>query len=184
MRASMETARRTRGEVEVDAGQSAGHAITRLWLEPDVHILAAAAGAIPGFDAAVIGPGSFYTSLMPIFLVKAHPTPSARSTVPFVLVSNLLTEGQGMWHFTAGEAVRLLSESIGRPIDVMLVNTARPPADTLARYNAEHKQPLEIGDVPSSCDVVTGEFWWGEIARHDRRRLAQAVWAVLAKRLL
>ena len=26
----------TRGEVEVDAGQTAGHAITRLWLEPDV----------------------------------------------------------------------------------------------------------------------------------------------------
>jgi hypothetical protein len=31
---------------------------------------------------------------------------------------------------------------------------------------------------------VTGELWRGEIARHDRRRLAQAVWAVLAKRLL
>src|SRR6186713_2681555 len=42
---------RTRGEVEVDAAQSAGHDVTRLWLEPDVHILAAAADAIAGFDA-------------------------------------------------------------------------------------------------------------------------------------
>ena len=41
----------TRGEVEVDAGQSAGHAITRLWLEPDVHLHAAAASAIGALDA-------------------------------------------------------------------------------------------------------------------------------------
>src|ERR671923_1123704 len=37
---------RTRGEVEVDAGQTAGHAITRLWLEPHVPLHAAAAKAI------------------------------------------------------------------------------------------------------------------------------------------
>ena len=45
-------------------------ASTRLWLEPEVRILPAAAAAIERFEAAVIGPGSFYTSLMPIFLVK------------------------------------------------------------------------------------------------------------------
>src|SRR3954447_18009479 len=56
----------TRGEVEVDAVQSEGHLITRLWLEPSVYLDPAAAAAIPRFDAAVIGPGSFYTSLMPI----------------------------------------------------------------------------------------------------------------------
>jgi hypothetical protein len=69
-------------------------------------------------------------------------------------------------------------------VDVVIVNTARPPAGTLARYAEEHKAPLEIGDVPPHCEVVTGDFWHGEIARHDRRRLAQAVWAVLARRLL
>src|SRR5436190_19280568 len=62
--------RRTRGEVEVDLGHDAGHGVTRLWLEPEAAILPAAAEAIAGFEAAVIGPGSFYTSLMPIFLVK------------------------------------------------------------------------------------------------------------------
>ena len=72
----------------------------------------------------------------------------------------------------------------GRPIDVVVVNQGRPPGETLERYREEHKQPLEIGDVPDTCEVVTGDFWTGEIARHDRRRLAQAVWAVLARRLL
>jgi uncharacterized cofD-like protein len=176
--------RRTRGEVEVDAGHKAGHDVTRLWLEPEVHILPAAAEAIAGFDAAVIGPGSFYTSLMPIFLVKGAAEALREVKGPIVLVTNLLTEGRGMIDFTAATAVRVLGETIGRPVEVVLVNTARPSPATLARYAEEHKAPLERGEVPSTCEVVSGEFWCGEIARHDRRRLAQAVWAILARRLL
>jgi uncharacterized cofD-like protein len=174
----------TSGEVEVDAGQTAGHAITRLWLEPDVRLHDAARVALEAFDAVVIGPGSFYTSLMPILLVRGAPEVIRQVRGPIVLVANLLTEGRGMWEFTAGEAVRRMSDAIGRPIDVVIVNTALPSADTLARYLAEHKRPLEMGDIPDGCEVVQGDFWSEEIARHDRRRLAQAVWAVLARRLL
>ena len=175
---------RTRGEVEVDAGHNAGHGVTRLWLEPEVHLLPAAAEAMAGFEAAIVGPGSFYTSLMPIFLVKGAAEAVRRVKGPIVLVTNLLTEGRGMTGFTAGTAVRTLGETIGRPVDVVVVNTARPGAATLARYAEEHKAPLERGDVPAGCEVVSGEFWCNDIARHDRRRLAQAVWAVLARRLL
>ena len=116
----------TSGEVEVDAGQTAGNAITRLWLEPDVRLHDTVAAAIPRFDAAIIGPGSFYTSLMPIFLVKGAPEAIQQVKGPVILVTNLLTEGRGMWHFTAGEAVWQMSHAIGRPIDVVLVNTASP----------------------------------------------------------
>src|SRR5688572_1475258 len=111
---------RTQGEVEVDAGQSAGHQIARLWLEPSVNLHPAAARAIPRFDAAIIGPGSFYTSLMPIFLVRGAPEAIRQVKGPLVLVTNLLTEGRGMWDFTAADAVRLLSDTIGRPIDVVV----------------------------------------------------------------
>jgi uncharacterized cofD-like protein len=181
--AEYEDGTRTRGEVEVDSTQSHGR-IARVWLDPDVRILPAAADAIATFDACVVGPGSFYTSLMPIFLVKGAAEAIRRVHGPIVLVTNLLTEGRGMASFTAASAVRLLSETIGRPVDVVIVNTARPSTDVLARYAEEHKTPLEIGDIPPGCEIVEGEFWCHEIARHDRRRLAQAVWAVLARRLL
>jgi 2-phospho-L-lactate transferase/gluconeogenesis factor (CofD/UPF0052 family) len=99
-------------------------------------------------------------------------------------VTNLLTEGRGMSRFTAADAVRILGDTIGRPVDVVIVNTARPSAATLERYALEHKAPLEAGDIPRGCEVVSGDFWCDEIARHDRRRLAQAVWAVFARTLL
>jgi uncharacterized cofD-like protein len=175
---------RTRGEVEVDALQLFGHGVARLWLEPEARIHPAAAGAIPQFDAVVIGPGSFYTSLMPIFLVKGAAEAIKAVRGPLVLVANLLTEGSGMSGFTAAAAVRQLGDTIGRPIDVAIINTSRPSPGTLDRYAQEHKVPLEAGDVADSCEVVLGDFWRGEIARHNRRRLAQAVWAVLARRLL
>src|SRR5262245_20540634 len=150
---------RTRGEVEVDARNSLGQGVTRLWLEPRVSILPQAARAIERFDAVVIGPGSFYTSLMPILLVDG--TARALRTVrgPIVLVANLLTEGRGMARFTAADAVRWLDEAIGRRVDVVIVNTARPSSATLERYAQEHKAPLELGDVPPGCEVVAGDFW-------------------------
>lgn len=174
----------TRGEVEVDAGQSLGHPVKRLWLEPEVGIHPAAAEAIRAFDGAIIGPGSFYTSLMPIFLVRGAADALRAMRGPIVLVANLLTEGRGMKGFTAGEALRRLTGAIGRPIDAVIVNTSRPPIAALDLYAAEHKEPLDMGEVPQGCEVVCGDFWRGDIARHDRRRLAYAVWTVLSRRLI
>ena len=174
----------TRGEVEVDAGQSKGHQIKRVWLEPTPVIHPAVATAIAGFDAVVIGPGSFYTSIMPPLLVDGVADALGQMRGPIILVANLLTEGGGMSAFTAGDAVRRVSEAIKRPVDVVIVNTALPPQAVLASYRAEHKEPLRIGEVPPGCEIVEGSLWHKPIARHDRRRLAYVVWTVLAKRLL
>ena len=106
-----------------------------------VNLHPAAAQAIGQFDAAIIGPGSFYTSLMPIFLARGAPEAIREVRGPVVLVSNLLTEGRGMWHFTAGEAVREMSAIIGRPIDVVVFNTSRPSEDTLERYRVSTSGP-------------------------------------------
>src|SRR5438445_1628917 len=45
----------TRGEVEVDAGQTSGRFVKRIWLEPPVSIHPAVAKAITEFDAVIIG---------------------------------------------------------------------------------------------------------------------------------
>ncbi len=174
----------TQGEVEVDAGQLGGNRITRVWLDPPATIHPAVAEAISGFDAVVIGPGSFYTSLMPPLLVRGVAEAIAKVNGPVILIANLLTEGRGMIDFTAGEAVRRVCETIGRKVDVVMVNSGRPTEAALARYEAEHKAMLPIGDVPDGCEIIEADFWLREIARHDRWRLAYAVWSVLARKLL
>jgi len=174
----------TQGEVEVDAGQSSGRLVRRIWLEPAVSIHPTVAKAIAEFEAVIIGPGSFYTSLMPIFLVRGVAEALAQVKGPVILVANLLTEGRGMLGFTAADAVARIEQAIRRNVDVVIVNMAWPSPQVLGRYSLEHKEPLAPGDLPSHCQLVGGEFWTGEIARHDRLRLAYAVWSVLSERLL
>jgi uncharacterized cofD-like protein len=174
----------TRGEVEVDAGQARGHEVRRLWLEPQVSIHPVVADAIRSFDAVIIGPGSFFTSLIPPLLVRGVKEAFAAMRGPIILITNLLTEGSGMDRFTAADAVGWVSRSIGRPVDVVIANTGRPSAEALMRYAAEHKAPLEIGEMPEGVEAVLGPFWTTEIARHDRRRLSFAVWSALSARLL
>src|SRR5438477_5300446 len=173
----------TRGEVEVDAGQTSGRFVRRIWLEPPVSIHPAVAKAIGEFDAVTIGPGSFYTSLMPIFLVRGVPDALQHMKGPVILIANLLTEGRGMLGFTAADAVARIEDAIQRRVDVVIANATCPSPDVLARYALEHKEPLKTGSLPSYCELVSGEFWTGEIARHDRGRLAYAVWTVLSRRL-
>jgi uncharacterized cofD-like protein len=174
----------SRGEVEVDAGQARGHEVRRIWLEPHVSIHPVVAEAIRSFDAVIIGPGSFFTSLMPPLLVRGVKEALSVMRGPIILISNLLTEGSGMEGFTAAEAARWVSRTIGRQVDVVIANSSRPSSETLARYAAEHKTPLELGDLDPGIETVLGPFWRTEIARHDRRRLSFAVWSVLSARLL
>jgi uncharacterized cofD-like protein len=142
------------------------------------------AKAIGEFDAVTIGPGSFYTSLMPIFLVRGVAEALAQMKGPVILIANLLTEGRGMAGFTAGDAVARIEEAIHRRVDVVLTNVKWPSPRVLGRYALEHKEPLAQGDLPPHVEVVGGEFWTSDIARHDRLRLAYAVWSVLSRRLL
>src|SRR4030088_2531412 len=128
----------TRGEVEVDAGQSSGRLlrrirlrppgrlVRRIWPEPPVSIHPAVAKAISEFDAVLIGPGSFYTSLMPIFLVRGVADALSRMNGPVILFANLLTEGRGMVGFTAADAVRRIEEAIQRKVDVVIANMKWP----------------------------------------------------------
>ena len=173
-----------RGEMEVDAGQLSGRFVRRIWLEPPVSIHPAVAEAIAEFDTAIIGPGSFYTSLMPIFLVRGVAEALGKMRGPIILIANLLTEGRGMAGFTAADAVARIEEAIQRPVDVVIANMKWPSPQILGLYALEHKEPLAPGKLPEHCELVGGEFWTSEIARHDRLRLSYAVWSVLTRRLL
>ena len=55
--------------------------------------------------------------------------------------------------FTAADAVSWVSRTIGRPVDVVIANEGHPSDDALARYRAEHKQPLAVGNLPAGCEM-------------------------------
>ena len=176
----------TRGEVEVDAAQYVGPAgpaasgSSRPWRS-----IRAVAEAIAGFDAAIIGPGSFYTSLMPIFLVRGVAEALADDARPGDPGRQPADRGarHGRLH---GRRRRRAHRGGHRAPGRRRRHQHRRPRRrrVSSRYAPEHKEPLAAGDVPGHVEIVGGDFWTGEIARHDRRRLAYAMWSVLSRRLL
>ena len=74
--------------------------------------------------------------------------------------------------------------AIQRPVDVVVTNQKAPSPRVLSRYALEHKEPLATGDMPGHVEIVGADLWTGEIARHDRLRLAYTLWSVLSRRLL
>jgi uncharacterized cofD-like protein len=155
-----------------------------VWLEPPAPLHPAVMKAIAKFDAVVIGPGSFFTSLMPTLLVDGVAAILKAVPGPIVLVSNLLPEGRGMRAFTAADEAEWVGRTIGRKVDVVIANQGQPSQEAVERYAAEHKYPLPLGALDNGTEAVVGDFWRSEIARHDRRRLSYAVWSVLSQRLL
>ena len=121
---------------------------------------------------------------MPIFLVHGVADAIKEMKGPVILIANLLTEGRGMAGFTAADAVARIEDAIQKRVDVVITNMKWPSPQVLGRYALEHKEPLAVGTLPESCELVGGEFWTSDIARHDRLRLAYAVWSVLSRRLL
>src|SRR5262245_28246182 len=77
----------TKGEIEVDAEQTRGSQVRRLWLEPEAAIHPAVADAIRTFDAVIIGPGSFFTSIMPPLLVRGVADALAEMQGPIILIA-------------------------------------------------------------------------------------------------
>ena len=114
----------TRGEVEVDAGQSSGRFVSRIWLEPPV---VDPSGGREG-DRRVRR-GDHRTGQLlhepDADLPRAAASPRRCRTMkgPVILVANLLTEGRGMVGFTAADAVARIEDAIQRPVDVVITNT-------------------------------------------------------------
>ena len=121
----------TRGEVEVDKGHARGHHVTRVWLEPPAPIHPAVRQRDRAVRRRDDRPGSFFTSLMPTLLVDGVADVLAGVKGPIIVVSNLLTEGQGMHGFTAADEVAWISKTIGRHVDVVIANQGQPSQEAV-----------------------------------------------------
>jgi uncharacterized cofD-like protein len=170
-------------EVEVDRGMEAGKKIASMFLDPMVRAYEPAIDAIRSADAICVGPGSFYTSVLPNFLPEGIGEAVKTSDAPIIFVANLLTEGRGMSDATISSLVAKIESHIGRPVARVIANCAKPGDELTARYTCEGKYILPIGDAAAlDSRVITAPIWTDrEIARHDSEKLAALVYAAAGK---
>ncbi|MBU9847824.1 gluconeogenesis factor YvcK family protein [Rahnella ecdela] len=153
------------GEVNVDKLTQIPR---ELMLEPQVPATREALQAIAEANLILIGPGSFFTSLMPLLLMNDLTTALRRSRAHIVYIGNLGKElSVAAASLTLDNKLDMIETRIGRRADAAIVG----PKVKVGGSAAEHliiQSPLEASDVPY---------------RHDRDMLRAAIEEALQKML-
>jgi uncharacterized cofD-like protein len=170
-----------RGETSVDMGIHEGKKLSRLFLDRVVSVSIQAEKAIQEADMFCVGPGSFYTSILPNFLPLGVSDVMRRAKGKIIYIANLLTEGKGMQGIRLDDIVATAEKYIGRPVDHVVANHHLPSdRELLDRYAEENKYPLIPRNAEIDSRFVLADLWLDKtIARHDSARLAHVIFDLI-----
>jgi len=139
--------------------------------------------ALKEADIIAIGPGSLYTSIITNFLVEGVREAIATSRAKIFYIANLMTQPGETDGMKLSDHIKEVEKYMKRKIDVAVVNSEKPPADILERYEKEGYHPLKL-DVENVKEVIVMEpmiklerdIFDGKIKlRHDPDKLAAAL---------
>ncbi len=117
-----------------------------LMLHPTVNATREAVDAIAEADLILIGPGSFYTSLMPVLLINEMAQALRRTPATMVFIGNLGRELSPAACLTLADKLTIMEKHIGKKvIDAVVVS---PATDTRgAEKRLIIQEPLEAADI-------------------------------------
>ena len=162
------------GETSIDMGVFEGMQVKKLYLSPSVRCNPAAIETIKSADVICIGPGSFFTSVIPNFLPTGIKKAITESKASIIFIANIMTEGSGM-RWNVEKVTGFLEISMNQQIDRILWNNYCH-RDRIEEYAQQRKYPLLRGQIYKKDRYVPAELWTDPIlARHDQDRLAYIV---------
>jgi uncharacterized cofD-like protein len=183
LRAELEGGRMVSGETRISRST---RPIARLMLTPPGCVpVPEAIHAVERADVITLGPGSLYTSIIPIVLVTGLMRRVAASKAIKVYVGNLMTQPGETTGMSAADHIRAIYDHAGRSFFAYAVlNSAPIPPRLLRRYHAEGATPVEndvcaverMGVEPVLADLtLTKRIAKVEVLRHNHDVLAQTI---------
>jgi uncharacterized cofD-like protein len=170
---------RTRDGIEVSGQSSVARTgdIERVWITPaDVAASEDAVAAIAEAEILVLGPGSLYTSLLPVLLIPGIREAVASTGAVRVYVCNVATQaGETAGYDLADHVEALLAHTATNLVDLVLAND-RFDAHVPSGWQAESvRLRWPPATEPAPRLVTDGVVDAGNAHHHDPARLAAAV---------
>jgi uncharacterized cofD-like protein len=136
--------------------------------------------AIESADVVVLGPGSLYTSIIPVLLVRELGHAIARSRARVVLVMNLMSEPGETDGYTAADVVRAIRGHAPEvKIDDVLLNDTPISRHQFGHYAADGAAPIPADEdalEALGCRPVARPLLGAApLVRHDPDTLSRAV---------
>jgi uncharacterized cofD-like protein len=140
--------------------------------------------AIRNADLIVLGPGSLYTSILPVLLVDGIRDAVQRSQALCVYVCNVATEPGETDRFGVEAHLRTLREHVGvQCVDLVLANNNVAPANNFAPEWRGRTQivPLDTQAITTWPVVAADIINPANPLRHDHRKLARELMRLLGE---
>ena len=162
--------------------------LKKIALRPEVKANKKALQAIRKADIIILGPGDFYSSLVPNLLVQGIPEEICKSKAKKIYVCNLMTKAGHTDAWTESLYVENMEQYLGCQFDYVIYNNKRPGQTLLWRYAREGERLVkwEKG-LPKSrflgADLISRKFpktskkdtIKRSLIRHNPTKLAQTV---------
>jgi len=167
---------RISGESRIGAAPAA---IWRVWLEPaDAEPAEGVLDAIRSADLVVLGPGSLFTSLLPVLLVRGVADAIRGSRGTKVLVGNLMTQPGETVGMTMAHHLEALDRHVGRGlVDAVLLNASPIAPDRVRPYSEQNAELVSRAGLDGRPETVLEAALVNEGGkiRHDPKKLADVL---------
>ncbi len=132
-------------------------------------------------DVIVIGPGDFYTSIVPALLSKGIRKAFQDSQAKIVYVANIMTKKWETTHYELPDFIENIERYSGDILDYVLVNSGEISQELVDKYKQEEwKKPVKLKaeqDYISRRFKIIEEDFVNEsdVVRHDPIKLARVL---------
>lgn len=148
------------GEHQIDRPTYDRNLVTnRVWLQPTPQIFELAKRAIIDADYIIIGPGSFYTSLIATLLPEGMKEAIRESRAKLIFIAGNAIESNGeVGPKSLSEFVNKLHDYLPRGLDLVISNTAKLNSVQAKYYQAKNWKKTVIDEENIKVPVLAGDF--------------------------
>jgi uncharacterized cofD-like protein len=178
------------GETKIDHANLQNTDIEKIFYKNNVQLNENAKRAIEEADYIILGPGDYYTSIIPNLIVTGFKEAIAQSGAKIILPINLTNKQGHTMHWKTSNYVKIIESYLEKSVDLILVNNEAPSGEQIERYKLEEGDGVLVEDdskdgrviresllshaffVPTQGDKLgnTRSF-----IRHDSQKLARCI---------
>jgi uncharacterized cofD-like protein len=184
LRLEGETVNGTRisGESRIGVAPAAIH---RVWLDPDLaEATPGVCDALASADLIVLGPGSLFTSLLPVLLVDGVAQAVHDASGLKLLVGNIMTQPGETVSMSMAQHLEALDRHVGPSlVDAVLLNSAPIAPGRLRPYAEQHAELVSAAGLSGRRERVLVAPLVSDSGkiRHDPARLSAVLMRLVSK---
>ncbi len=134
------------GQVAVTDADTQGKGLKRIFYKDDVRLNEHAKKAILEADYILIGPGNYYSSVIPNLIVKGFQEAIKESKAKIIFPINLTNKHGQTKNWKASDYVTDVEKYLGKKVDIILVNNEPPTQEQIEKYKLKEGDGVLVED--------------------------------------